>query len=302
MINFSEMSISVVISTFRRNVLLKQILLALIYQIKYLGEIIIVDNSPEQEAQRIWKNINLKKIKYIHNHNGGAPRGRNIGLKSAQSTIVAFLDDDSIPDLNWAKNIHLLFNKNISKKIIVMGKNKNYYPNSVVSCCEYYETELTYRSNFIYKNNKIYSLALDSKNFAFWREQILKDKLFFDERFSQYTSFEDIDFGIRARQRDYKIRYVPSICASHAGRSKFFNYLVREHEKKKGMILFNNKWKLSENDTKLYDSLVSSSRIFKNTNIVKSKLTEEILFNKGFFFKLFFYSILFLSKLVHLIK
>ncbi len=298
--SFIMKNISVVIPTFRRNKLLKKLITALLNQKQSISEIIVVDNSPEQTALALIKNI--KKISpiiiYRYNPSGGVPKARNIGLKIAKSEIVAFLDDDCIPSADWVKQIVDSFSKLKSKRLILMGKNLNGFNNSATHSAEYYLTELVFRTNFFPKRKKIYALAFDSKNCAMMRN-ITKDKVYFDERFATLTCFEDIDFGIQARQKNYAILYTPEMIASHYGRRSFLKFIKREFERTKGMQLFANKWNLTDKTMQLYHEMIMNAGLTLSREEIKQELLKNILSNKSIFFKLKFYISLLASEFIH---
>lgn len=72
-------------------------------------ELIIVVDENEDLYNRLIdykKNNAFYNLNIVYNlHNKGLSHSRNIGIENSKSDIVAFLDDDAIPEAGWAKAI-----------------------------------------------------------------------------------------------------------------------------------------------------------------------------------------------------
>ncbi|HEY1025520.1 MAG TPA: glycosyltransferase [Sphingobacteriaceae bacterium] len=105
------MKISVVIPTYRRPQLLCQCLSALRAQSfeKTEYEIIVVSDGPDRSTEefvRVFKNENPLRVRFLSTaRKRGPAAARNIGWLSAKGTLIAFTDDDTIPDKDWLLNI-----------------------------------------------------------------------------------------------------------------------------------------------------------------------------------------------------
>lgn len=71
--------------------------------IKFIGEIIIVDNGNSLSVSR--SNFFDERIKIISEPKIGLNYARNTGIHHAKYNIVSFLDDDIVISSSWAKNI-----------------------------------------------------------------------------------------------------------------------------------------------------------------------------------------------------
>src|SRR5687767_11389481 len=100
--------ISVVIPTYKRPALLKRCLDALIRQT--LGkdgfEVIVVSDGPDEETATLLKSMEdeAPEVRYAAlPEKKGPAAARNLGWKTARASIIAFTDDDCVPDSNWLK-------------------------------------------------------------------------------------------------------------------------------------------------------------------------------------------------------
>lgn len=101
------MKISVVIPTYRRPQLLTACLEALSKQDldKDDFEVIVVSDGPDVSTRMVidaWYQKRLLDLRYIPlNRKKGAAAARNKGWKAAVAPLIAFTDDDMLPDSHW---------------------------------------------------------------------------------------------------------------------------------------------------------------------------------------------------------
>ena len=87
--------VSIVITTYKRNKLLRRALLSAVNQSYRNIEIIIVDDSPDGEAKDVFDSFtSVIEIKYFQSHGKGGNAARNLGIQSAVGNYIALLDDD----------------------------------------------------------------------------------------------------------------------------------------------------------------------------------------------------------------
>jgi glycosyltransferase involved in cell wall biosynthesis len=95
----ARLTVTVVICTRHRSSELRKCLLAIARQQLMPDEVIVVDNS---DGDRATENASREfNARYLIEPNVGLSRARNLGLAESKSTIVAFLDDDSVPESQW---------------------------------------------------------------------------------------------------------------------------------------------------------------------------------------------------------
>src|SRR5436853_10081 len=101
------MDVTVVIPTFRRPHVLIRCLMAIDQQdypsSRY--EVVVVSDraDSETEATVLFMQANTgMKVRYLPmSQSRGPAAARNLGWRSAQANVVAFIDDDCIPQNNW---------------------------------------------------------------------------------------------------------------------------------------------------------------------------------------------------------
>src|SRR4051794_25678318 len=102
--------ISVVVPTYRRPELLKRCLTALAAQSlpPSAFEVVIADDEPSEETRKLverWSESSDCIIRYVPVRGPHGPAAaRNVGWHAARGEIIAFTDDDCIPQSQWLQN------------------------------------------------------------------------------------------------------------------------------------------------------------------------------------------------------
>lgn len=68
-------------------------------------EVVVVDNAPTSDAARVLVDARQRLGKcphhYVVERRGGLSRARNAGIAASSGDVIAFLDDDEVPDVHW---------------------------------------------------------------------------------------------------------------------------------------------------------------------------------------------------------
>jgi O-antigen biosynthesis protein len=91
-------SITVIVCTRDRPVLLEQCLCALSRQTYPRFDVLVVDNAPMQPVQDICRRWGAA---YVLAPLPGLSRARNVGARLAQGELLAFTDDDAVAEAGW---------------------------------------------------------------------------------------------------------------------------------------------------------------------------------------------------------
>jgi GT2 family glycosyltransferase len=100
-------TISIVVCTRDRPADLERCLEALLPLAEQGHEVIIVDNAPQTEAAAGL--VRRYPYRYLVEAEPGLNRARNLGLRAASRPIIAFTDDDCVPDPGWAAALRSAF-------------------------------------------------------------------------------------------------------------------------------------------------------------------------------------------------
>ena len=104
--------ISVVIPTYKRPDLLAKCLDALVLQNFKPDEfeVIVVSDGPDEATRDVlkaWHRLNPLNLKYSHlSQKKGPAAARNYGWLQAEGDLIAFTDDDCLPDTNWLQSFY----------------------------------------------------------------------------------------------------------------------------------------------------------------------------------------------------
>ncbi len=218
--------VSVVIPTFRRHELLNRCLAALLAQdldpASY--EVIVADDAASEDTRQFVDEIAgsasggsfaslrmtlptganepiLPTIRYVPVTGAHGPAAaRNAGWRAAHSEIIAFIDDDCIPTINWLKagvNAFADGVVGVSGKIVIP-------PVLHPTDYELNATQLA-KVDFVTAN-------------CFYRREVLEEVGGFDERFKMAWR-EDSDLVFTLRERNARLINAPEVVVMHPIRS-----------------------------------------------------------------------------------
>jgi len=214
------MDVSIIIPTFNRRDELNETLDSILEQTIPPIEIIIVDDSDNDEILSLTNerksDFSQKKINLIFIKNWkkkSSAIARNIGIDEAQGNVILFLDDDVSLDKNYIKNILKLYLDNpeaigvqgfitnfliISRSRYINALARMFYLGYVSKneCKVLASTNLTYPSEV---TRIIECQWLSGANQSYRRDQI--DGFRFDENFLKYSFKEDFDFSYRVYKK-----------------------------------------------------------------------------------------------------
>lgn len=111
------MELSVIIATYNRKGSLKETLQSLLTQDLDINkyEIIVVNDGSTDGTETLlqeYVSASPVRLKYFTQKNQGPAAARNLGISHAKGTIIAFTDDDCLPDKSWLSTIALEFQTN----------------------------------------------------------------------------------------------------------------------------------------------------------------------------------------------
>lgn len=179
-------------------------------------EIIVVDQSNQENTVQITRFINsIYQIKYFFNTKKGVSSSKNLALDKTLGEIISFTDDDCLVDKEWLKNIYKTFQK--KKEIVgVFGKVLPYKPQlhkGQICPCIYFKK----------KENIISKPCFHGQDIGFGNNMAFKRQVFNEVGgFKEWLGIEsigkaaeDAEFALRLLTKNYKLLYSPKIKVYH---------------------------------------------------------------------------------------
>lgn len=118
--------ISIIIPLYNKEKYIKRTLLSVLSQKFHKFELIIVDDGSTDKSLSIVSAINDYRINIIKKNNSGVSAARNMGIKMAKYSYIAFLDADDYWDENYLEKISILINTYGEDVIYTTGYSINY--------------------------------------------------------------------------------------------------------------------------------------------------------------------------------
>jgi len=187
--------VSVVIPTYNRPDPIERAIKSILNQTYQDFEIVVIDDSPNNETEKVIKTLHDNRIKYIKNKvKTNLPMARNQGVKESNpgSKYIALLDDDDefLP----------LF---LEKLVMRLDEKKD-----LIGAIPYFEDRYEDGTKIRRDNTGLICLDTPIGSGAVLRKSLFtEENTWFDEKLS---IAEDWDFGIRVL-KDHKIESVPGI-------------------------------------------------------------------------------------------
>jgi GT2 family glycosyltransferase len=182
-------------------------------------EVIVVDNgSTDSSLEMLKKDYPWVKL-VVLGTNTGFSKGNNIGLEaSSSSRYVATLNNDTIPDRDWLKELHEAAEKDaavgmVASKILLGRTGRKIdsvgmlvYPDGMSRQMGRGETDTG-------RFDSVREVLFPSACAALYRREMIRETGFFDEDFVSYC--EDADLGLRGRLAGWKAVLAPHAVVRH---------------------------------------------------------------------------------------
>jgi len=178
-------------------------------------EIIMIDNSSHDDSIEYVKR-QYPRIKVFKNDTNNYCRANNLGITKSKGEYIALLNNDTKADKNWL--IELIKVISADDEIGAVG-SKILFPDGRLQGAGHYEFPDFYWSDrgFKEENKGQYSVIEEIKSLShcaiLYRRKCLDSIGLLDEDFNMFV--EDVDMSIRARQKGWRMFYVPLSIAYH---------------------------------------------------------------------------------------
>ncbi len=184
----NKAKVSIILPTYNRTQVIKRAINSVLNQSYSNFELIIIDDGSTDNTAEVIKSFNDERIQFIRNDNNrGQAIARNIGLKRAKGSYIAFLDSDDV----WHKDY-------LEKQIETLSNMPDEYGLVYCKCRRLNNSKITFLPPTLIKEEDIKE-QLIKENFTTLQAILLKrgclEKCgYLDERM---TALEDWDFFIR---------------------------------------------------------------------------------------------------------
>jgi GT2 family glycosyltransferase len=269
--------LSLIVCTYRRPKQLGQLLDAVVQQCRVPDETLIVDSSSDDKTKAVVQNFQKDRtIPNLHYYqvppeHRGLTRQRNFGIARADGDIIAFLDDDTIPEVEYFTELLSCFSRHpgalgiggyITNEVEwrqVNGHKSG--PRSSVFRWEGWERREDYRwrarklfglagltppghmpasghgrsVSFLPHDGQDYKVEFAMGGAFAWKSEVLKRHQF-SQYFEGYGLYEDLDFCIRAS------RDGPLYLCTRARLAHYHAPLGRPNHFRYGEMVVRNGW------------------------------------------------------------
>jgi glycosyltransferase involved in cell wall biosynthesis len=214
-----SIDISVVIPTYRRTELLTKCLKALLVQKfdKSRYEIIVVSDGPDADTKKVFDDLagyEFPRLSYLAlPEKRGPAAARNYGWLNAKGQIIAFTDDDCIPDNYWISEIYK--NAEADQDVAITGKV--IVPINKRPTDHEQNTAGLQTADFITANCACTKKALEKAGG-------------FDEQFSMAWR-EDSDLEFKLISKNIPVKHVDSAVVVHPVRQAKWGISIKEQKK-----------------------------------------------------------------------
>jgi GT2 family glycosyltransferase len=193
---------SLIIITLNRPSLLQRTLDGLARQSRPIDDVIVIDNGPTAGTEQV---VSAFTARYVPEPRRGYANARNRGLAEARGDVIYFLDDDCVPDPDWAD---VLWNALDSGAADLASGSRAPGQPGLAARLEYLSTDGPVLSPALTAGP---ARHLSTSNLLLRREVVTKTGCFD----AALTMCEDRDFTTRARKLGFRLRYEPKARVTH---------------------------------------------------------------------------------------
>ena len=196
------MTSSLIIITLNRAALLQRTLRGLTRQSRQIDEVIVIDNGPTADTERVASSF---AARYVPEPRRGYGHARNRGLAEASGDVIYFLDDDCVPEPDWADVLLSVLDAGTAD--LVSGSRTPGQP-GLAARLEYLSTDGPVLSPALTAGP---ARHLSTSNLILRREVAAQTGCFD----AALAMCEDRDFTTRARKLGFRLRYEPKARVTH---------------------------------------------------------------------------------------
>ncbi len=179
-------------------------------------EVLVIDNGSTDESAELVR-THFPQVRWLSNDVNNYCRANNLGVREGRGALVAFINTDVQVDSSWL--LHLVDALQRDARLAgVTGKTFLGRGPRISSTGHEAVPNHYWRDRGIWKRDRaLYDEAAEVPGISgcasLYRRSCLEAIGGLDEAFVMF--YEDVDLGIRCRQRGWRFRYVPGAIAYH---------------------------------------------------------------------------------------
>jgi len=229
---------SLIIITLDRADALARTLDGLARQDRLPAEVLIVDNGPHSATERAVLSFGGRlPVRYVAEPARGYGNARNRGLAEARGEVLYFLDDDCVPDSDWART---LWNELESGRADLIGGSRVSGQPGMAARLEYLSTDGPGLSPRLPSGPAAH---LSTSNLIMRRETAARVGKFD----CTLRMCEDRDFTTRARKLGFRLLYQPGARVTHyPAIDRLSHYLAKMRHYGFGTSQYFERWRGDE--------------------------------------------------------
>ncbi len=200
----------------------------------------MIDNGPTRDTEQV---VSAYTARYVAEPRRGYGHARNRGLAEASGAFIYFLDDDCVPEPDWA---NVLWNVLDSGAADLASGSRAPGQTGLAARLEYLSTDGPVLSPALTAGP---ARHLSTSNLILRREVITKTGCFD----ATLTMCEDRDFTTRARKLGFRLRYEPQARVTHyPAIHRVSQYLAKMRHYGTGTSQYFRRWRDEEPLARLF--------------------------------------------------
>lgn len=265
-------SISVIIPTYGREVVLRDTIADVLQQDYPDFEILVVDQTQNHEPETIAYLQDLDdagKIRWFRLNWASLPGARNYGVRQAKGEIVVFIDDDIRMEAGYlhkhARNYDRLEVGAVAGRVfdrMKLGDSggdleiEELPPEAMDPGIAWYHIDLVHTI----KPQRVISAR--GCNMSYRKEIFTKHGVWFDERFRGSAVREESDFCLRLRKTGYQVWYDPEAHLVHLGEETGGCHDISTRSLKYQITFYHNHFLMAQKNLTPYQQLRLYLKLF----------------------------------------
>lgn len=204
-------------------------------------EVIVLDNGSTDGSVSLIKQKFSNVVLIENKSNLGYCEGNNMAVKRAKGDIIILLNNDTLVDKNWVKEIVAVSN---DPHVGIIGCKLLFVGTSIIQSLGYSSTVIGYFKNLrlLELDNKKEVIPIKEVDYVSGAALAIKRSLIqkiglFDPMFFAY--FEDVDLCYRVKKNGYNVVVAPEAIVQHIGSCSWSTYAFKRiYANEKNRLLF----------------------------------------------------------------